>query len=115
MSIERFVEEPWKTSHKAYEDSAFNIRPAPEFATAEVVVASLYRALGFAGYSETDVPSAGRDFDRTSQKTKSSGRTPPQVGADTWRTILHGILESPKQPNQSSKRFLQLSPIVPDI
>lgn len=115
MSLERFIADPWKTSHKAYEESPFNIRPAPEFATAEVLVASLYRSLGFADYSETNVPSAGREFDRASQQGKSSAQVQGKVGVDTWRTVLHGVLESPKQPNQSSKRFLQLSPIVPDI
>jgi len=115
MSLERFIEDPWKTSHKAYDESPFNIRPAPEFATAEVLVASLYRSLGFVGYSEAKVPSAGRDFDRASQQSKSSGNLQGRVGVDVWRTVLHGVLESPKQPNQSSKRFLQLSPIVPDI
>jgi hypothetical protein len=115
MSLERFVSDPWKTSHRAYDESPFNIRPAPEFATAEVLVASLYRSLGFAGYSETNVPSAGREFDRASQQTKSSATLQGRVGVDAWRTVLHGVLESPKQPNQSSKRFLQLSPIVPDV
>ena len=117
MSLERFVNEPWKTSYKAYDESPFNIRPAPEFATAEVLVASLYRSLGFAEYPEGEVPRAGRGFDRASQQARAAKRLTAGagVGADTWRTILHGVLESPKQPNQSSKRFLQLSPTVPDI
>jgi hypothetical protein len=115
MSLDRFKADPWKTSHKAYGESPFNIRSAPEFATAEVLVASLYRSLGFEGYSENHVPSAGRDFDRSSQQLKSSAKLQGRIGVDAWRTVLHGVLESPKQPNQSSKRFLQLSPIVPDI
>ena len=115
MSLERFIADPWKTSHKAYEDSPFNIRPAPEYATAEVLVTSLYRSLGFAEYPETNVPSAGREFDKACQQTKATAKKHTGVGVDTWRTVLHSVLESPKQPNQSSKRFLQLSPIVPDI
>lgn len=115
MSLEDFIADPWNTSHKAYSESAFNIRSAPEFATAEVLIASLYRALGFDGYSESDVPIAGREFDRASQQTKSTAKLQGRVGADVWRTVLHGVLESPKQSNQSSKRFLQLSPIVPDV
>lgn len=48
MSIDAFSENPWKESHPAYEKCTFfHIRPAPEFATAEVVVSSLYRACGF--------------------------------------------------------------------
>lgn len=114
MSMEELGANPWKSSHPAYQASAFNIRPAPEFSTAEVIVASLYRSVGFEGYRETDVPKAGRELDRLSQAVKKK----PELGkirSDTWRTILHGVLESPKQPNQSSKRFLQLCPVVPDI
>lgn len=112
MSLTAFCEEPWKVSHPSYEESVFNIRPAPEFSTAEVVVASLYRACGFPDYKENDVPKSGREFDRMKFKARDRGKD--TVRPDTWRSILHGVLESPKQPNQSSKRFLQLCPVVPD-
>lgn len=115
MSVAAFRDDPWKYSPDAYDKSVFNIRPAPEFATAEVVVASLYRAAGFPGYAESEVPSAGRDFDRASQASRRKSTPEQCVGPETWRTILHGVLESPKQPNQSSRRFLQLSPVVPDV
>jgi hypothetical protein len=114
MSLEKFLESPWLKSHKAYDTSWLNIRPAPEFATAEVVVASTYRKVGFDGYSEKVVPAAGRAFDKASNRTTNQfGRD--RVSQETWRTILHGVLESPKQPNQSAKRFLQLCPVVPDV
>lgn len=115
MTIQKLRESPWDTSHKAYGSSAFSIKPAPEFSTAEVVVASLYRAVGFCGYPETEVPKAGREFDRLSQAAKAKKPEAGRIRPDTWRTILHGVLESPKQPNQSSKRFLQLCPVVPEI
>lgn len=115
MSLQQIRENPWKSSHAAYDSSAFNIRPAPEFSTAEVVVASLYRAVGFDGYPETEVPKAGREFDRLSQAAKAKKIEAGRIRPDTWRTVLHGVLESPKQPNQSSKRFLQLCPVVPDV
>lgn len=115
MSMQQLRESPWKSSHAAYDSSAFNIRPAPEFSTAEVVVASLYRAVGFRGYPETEVPKAGREIDRLGQAAKSKKLEPGRIRPDTWRTVLHGVLESPKQPNQSSKRFLQLCPVVPDV
>lgn len=115
MSVADFLQSPWSNSHKAYEDhSAFNIRPAPEFATAEVVLASTYRASGFRSHTESSVPSSGKQFDRTASKPDTSQRG-LYVSPETWRTILHGALESPKQPNQSARRFLQLSPIVPDV
>jgi hypothetical protein len=114
VSLGAFREDPWKTSHRAYADSVFNIRPAPEFATAEVMVASLYRSVGFPGLSERDVPGAGREFERVNRSSRQPDAK-SGIGAETWRTVLHGVLESPKQPNQSSRRFLQLSPVVPDI
>ncbi len=84
----------------------------PEVATSEVVVSSLYRAVGFKGFSEKSVISAGSALQRVSQ----SSSTAPigGISGDTWQTILHGVLASPKQSNQSSKRFLQMSPLVPD-
>lgn len=115
MTMHKMCDSPWQSSHRAYDLSAFNIRPAPEFSTAEVVVASLYRAVGFGEYAETEVPKAGREFDRRSQTVKPKESEPGKIRPDTWRTILHGVLESPKQPNQSSKRFLQLCPVVPDV
>jgi len=116
MSVEAFMDNPWKESHPTYENSTFfHIRPAPEFATAEVVVASLYRASGFEGLSEKEVPSAGREFTKESLMPKVHQKSGSKVDMDTWRVVLHGVLESPKQPNQSSKRFLQMCPIVPNV
>jgi hypothetical protein len=116
MSLAKFRDDPWRLSHAAYETSSFNIRPAPEFATGEVVLASLFRVIGMR-VAEGDVPKNGREFDRDalSQAKHNKLGNATGVSLDTWRTVLHGILESPKQPNQSSKRFLQLSPVVPDI
>ena len=114
MSLERFLSAPWKNTHTAYEESVFNIRPAPEFATAEVLVASTYRSSGFKGHTESSVPGAGRQLDKASSKARKR-EVHGGITADTWRLILHGALESPKQPKQSSRRFLQLCPIVPDV
>jgi hypothetical protein len=116
MSIEAFIENPWKESHPTYENRTFfHIRPAPEFATAEVVVASLYRASGYEGLSEKDIPSAGREFAKDSISQKVHEKSGSKIDMDTWRVVLHGVLESPKQPNQSSKRFLQMCPVVPNV
>lgn len=115
MSIEEFAAEPWKKSHAAYDSSVFNIRPAPEFATAEVILASVYRAVGLESVPEQSVPQAGRELDRLSQRHKPPHGVSATVEPETWRTILHGVLESPKQPKQSAKRFLQLCPVVPDV
>lgn len=114
MSVEAFRKEPWKMSHETYHGSAFNLRPAPEFATAEVVLASTYRASGFDGHSENSVPSTGNKLAKATAKPGPGDRD-RHISSATWRTILHGAIESPRQPNQSSRRHLQLCPIVPDV
>ena len=115
MDSTKFRTSPWRTPHTAYEGSPIEISPAPEFATGEVLLASLIRTIGF-GISEREVPASGKKFDKYIQsaaKHKALGNK-TSVSLDTWRTVVHGILESPSQPSQSSKRTLQLSPIVPD-
>lgn len=116
MSLDEFANDPWRGSmHKAYESAWLHMRPAPEFATSDVVIASLYRAVGFESHAEGMVPKEGREFEKRVQPEKKGKHISGQIGLDTFRTIVHAVLESPKQPNQSSKRFLQMSPIVPDV
>lgn len=116
MSLADFKQTPWSKSHSSYQKSALAISPAPEYASSEVLLASLYRTIGFSGASEGSVPQAGRDLDKRLQKLREKRQPAPTgsvVGVEAWNTVLHGILESPKLPNQSSKRFLQVTPIVP--
>jgi hypothetical protein len=118
MTLSAFREAPWKTSHPKYKESALAISPAPEYASSEVLVASLYRTIGFSSASEGSVPQAGRDLDKALQKLRDKRHPSPNgatLGIDTWNTVLHGILESPKLPNQSTKRFLQIAPLVPSV
>lgn len=118
MSLIEFMQTPWKqvAMHNAYKGSIFSIAPAPEYANSEVLIASLYRTIGFKNISEPKVHQAGREFDRKIQKFSKKGRSPANavMQTDVWNTTLHLILESPKLPNQSSKRFLQVSPLVPN-
>jgi hypothetical protein len=116
MSLAAFRNDPWKNSHRAYRESALSISPAPEYASSEVLVASLYRTIGFAAASEGGVPQAGRELDREIQKRRQKGLPSPDgatLDPGTWNTMLHGILESPKLPNQSTRRFIQVTPLVP--
>lgn len=116
MSLTSFKQAPWRFSHPIYQKSALAMSPAPEYASSEVLLASLYRTIGFESVGEGSVPQAGRDLDRNIQKLREKRKTSPSgaiVGVEAWNTVLHGILESPKLPNQSSKRFLQITPIVP--
>jgi hypothetical protein len=115
MNLARFREEPWKTSHRAYSSSALAMTPAPEYASSEVILSSLYRVIGFPGLSEGAVPQAGRDLDKDIQKFRNrrKEREGAALDADSFHMMLHSALESPKLPNQSSKRFLQVTPLVP--
>lgn len=118
MTLADFKQTPWRTSHKKYGDSALSISPAPEYASSEVLVSSLYRTIGYQGVSEGSVPHSGKILDKQVQKYRDKKLPPPTgalVGANTWNTVIHGVLESPKLPNQSSKRFLQVSPLVPGL
>jgi len=120
MTLDAFIEKPWSGSnvHEAYESSFLHMRPAPEYASGEVVLASTYRAVGFTRglITEGKVPANGRAF----QKALDRGRR-PRAGSEgtglpveAWKRVISGTLRSPKQPNQTAKRFLQISPVVPD-
>lgn len=116
MSLEDFVNNPWKKGsvHKAYESSFLHMRPAPEYASGEVLLASTYRNVGFssAEVSEGKVPKLGREFQKRIHSGKDFAKS--GVNPEAWRRIITGTLRSPKQPNQAAKRFLQISPVVPD-
>ncbi|MGY5798407.1 hypothetical protein [Rheinheimera faecalis] len=116
MSFDKFKAEPWKESHPRYRESVFAVSPAPEYANSEVLLSSLYRAVGFSSLKEGLVSQAGRDLDKELQKRREKGLQAPDdaiANVETWNATVHGILESPKLPNQSSKRFVQITPLVP--
>ena len=115
MTLESFKEKPWFNSHSAYKDSALAMSPAPEYASSEVILASLFRHIGFPDSPEGTVPLRGRDLDKQMQKYRDKGRKPDDstLDADSFHMLLHATLESPKLPNQSSKRFVQITPLVP--
>lgn len=115
MTLAKFRDEPWRTSHPAYQDSVLAMSPAPEYASSEVILSSLYRHVGLEGSSERTVPQRGRELDREVQRSRDKLRKPDDAAldADSFHLLLHSILESPKLPNQSSKRFVQVTPLVP--
>ncbi|WP_425998237.1 hypothetical protein [Caulobacter sp. DWR1-3-2b1] len=95
--------------------------PAPEYANSEVLVASLYRTISafndggeIASISEGRVPIRGRKVDGTVVANRDRGRKPVGAALDgeSMHALLHNVLESPKLPNQSAKRFLQITPLV---
>ena len=115
MTLAKFRDEPWRTSHAAYQDSVLAMSPAPEYASSEVILSSLYRHVGLETATERTVPQRGRELDKDVQRHRDRSRKPEDAAleADTFHLLLHSVLESPKLPNQSSKRFVQIAPLVP--
>jgi len=114
VSLEQFKQTPMSIMHDAYASGFFHIARAPENASGEVILASLYRKVGFE-IGESQVTKMGKIFSTrlaTGEETDPSLHT--GIGDESWKFILENILESPKQPGQPKKRFIQLTPIVPD-
>jgi len=114
MTIEKFLESPWDTQHPFFRDAIFSIHRAPEFSTGEVVLSSLYRASGFEGVSESKVKKHGDALNKAADKARKKEGGKGEIQPDTWRTVLDRLVQSPKVAQQSSKRFMSLSPVVPD-
>jgi len=117
MSLDEFRDAPWGKSHTAYSKGSLAMAHSPEYASSEVVLASVYRQIGFPNLSESSVPSQAtkllgmirKERERTSQSTVGT------LAADTFDLLLNSVLESPKKSNQSAKRFLQVTPLVPQL
>lgn len=120
MSLEEFRNSPWARSHHAYRGAALSMNPAPESANSEVLIASLYRTVGGFGtegaetISEAQVPQRGRELEKAMAKARDRNGKPDGAALDGEgvHALLHSVLESPKTVNQSSKRFLQVTPLV---
>lgn len=117
-TLDEFKAKPWieKSAHQIYLSSFLHMRPAPEYASGEVVLASVYRNLGLEQVSERTVPILGRALKQrlNNGKRPKGGSKPTGIDPDTWNRIVTTNLKSPKQPNQTAKRFLQVMPLVPD-
>ena len=110
--LENFEQNPFKEMHKGYDESFLNMRPAPEYASGEVILSSLYRATGFPDINEGKVPELGLRF---ANRVNAGAVEQHVLNHDTWSLVLHKTLESPKLPSQSSKRFILLCPVVPGV
>ena len=116
MSFANFKENPWRNADPTYDDTAFfRQNPAPENATGEVILSSLYRIAGFKDCTERDVNEVGRNFLRRTQMPSQQKKYGSKLSMSEWQIVMGEVLESPKQKNQASKRVLQMIPIVPDV
>lgn len=106
---------PWPNQHPSFSSSFFSVYRAPEFSTGEVVLSSLYRASGFDGVSEAKVKPQGDAFYKAAERHQRRSGVVSHISPDTWKTVLDRLVQSPKVAQQSAKRFISLSPIVPDI
>lgn len=117
MTLAAFQQSPWRVSHDIYKQSTLSIVPAPEYASPEVLMAALCREIGLRQVSEGAVPQRGTALDKRIKKYFDSNLRPEgaTLDAEAWHAVLHSTLESPKVQNQSTKRFLQVTPIVPSL
>jgi hypothetical protein len=119
--LDDFILDPFK-AHEVYNNSFLKMSPAPEYANGEVMLAALYRKVGFQGtddatrITERVVPKYGRDFQKKllSSDRKDDHISPSGMPTNIWRRLIETTLRSPLQPNQSTRKYLQISPIVPD-
>ena len=74
-NLQDFIDKPFakENIHQYYKDSFLHMRPAPEVATGEVVMASLYRQVGFVDLSESKVPTHGRALQKKLQANPKDG------------------------------------------
>lgn len=114
MATKDFLDSPWGNSHHLFENAIFSIHRAPEFSTGEVVLSSLYRASGFKDVPESKVKGLGEALSKAADRARKKEGKRGVIQPDTWRTVLDRLVQSPKVAKQSSKRFMSLSPVVPD-
>ena len=114
MTYTDFLASPWSNPHPKYRDSPFSLFPAPEYANSEVLIAGLYRTIGASGIAERQVPARGRELDQRIARMRDRRERPEgaALDGDASHTLLRTVLESPKRPNQSSKRYFQVMPLV---
>ncbi|MBY6188307.1 hypothetical protein KUV89_16960 [Marinobacter hydrocarbonoclasticus] len=121
-NLESFEKNPWgKTLHYKYSESFFHVSPSPETVTGEILLASLYRRVGFQGAGNEAVKEIVRELgtqflNQVQKKGKRPGNTdsPTEIDLSLWQNIVTRSITSPKLPNQSKHRGQQMSPIVPD-
>jgi hypothetical protein len=115
-----YLSDPWKKSslHKAYKDSFLHLTPAPEVTTGEILLASLYRNVGFIdnkAVGET-VWNLGTPF----KKQLVAGKRPDNAQSDgvfdpkLWSTVVNRVIATPNLSGQSRQRGHQIAPLVPD-
>ncbi len=104
MTLDEFMKDAPKKNHPKYQSSLFSVT-APEYATGEVLLGSVYRKLLL------DEPESTIDLDKIASLP---AKFPASVGGEKlWGILLEqGCIGSPT-PKRSQRQ--QLMPLVPEI
>lgn len=118
--LQDFLKDPWKPVglHDKYKQSFFHLKPVPEVTTGEVMLASLYRNVGFMSNSfvSEKVWRLGTPF----RNMLDNGRRPNNRKSEAcfdsklWSTVVNKVIASPNLAGQSRQRGSQTTPLVPD-
>jgi len=118
--LQDFLNDPWKPAslHEKYKQSFFHLKPVPEVATGEVMLASLYRNVGFMGNSSVSeqVCKLGTPFRNLIDKGQRPNNVKSEACFDSklWNTVVSKVIASPNLAGQSRQRGNQTTPLVPD-
>ncbi|MBW0147862.1 hypothetical protein [Marinobacter arenosus] len=119
-TLRDFLNEPWKEAslHPNYAASFLHLTPFPEVATGEILLASLYRNVGFSdsGLVSEKVWHLGKGFRKHLEKGRRPDNKQSEVGFDAklWNKVVNRAIATPNLSGQSSQRGSQISPLVPD-
>ena len=118
--LKDYLSDPWQKSslHKTYKGSFLHLTPSPEVTTGEILLASLYRNVGFVdnkAVGET-VWELGTPFKKQMAAGKRPANAQSEVAFDTqlWNTVVNRVIATPNLSGQSRQRGNQISPLVPD-
>ena len=117
-ALEDFLNDPWAQArlHKKYKDSFFHLTPLPEVTTGEILLASLYRNVGFGDRAAGEaVWKLGTPFKKQLATGKRPDSAQSEVAFDTklWSTVVNRVIATPSHSG-SSQRGNQIAPLVPD-
>jgi len=118
--LTEYLNDPWKQTylHEAYKDSFLHLTPSPEVATGEILLASLYRNVGFSDHQKVGekVWDLGTPFKKQLLTEKRPGDGSSSVAFDTklWATVVDRVIAAPNLSGQSRQRGNQIAPLVPD-
>jgi hypothetical protein len=120
VTLEKYLNDPWAKDclHETYTNSFLYLTPSPEVATGEILLASLYRNVGFSrsGAGSERVWGRRGSFEKQLEKEQRPGNAQSETAFDTklWKTVVTRVIATPNLSGQSRQRGKQIAPLVPD-